>query len=163
MRFFHNGLSFAALFVYAGTLGQDGAYTKTGYPLKNVKGRVRQLGLQDSGNDITLVFPKGKTLYDVDWLGVISRKKKALYSRVLVDEVVKEQVPRPLTLPEILLGLFLSVIPKCGTNHEVYLFRVKSRALGTASLFAQTSPRPNSEKACRATRTFLEKVLHAGR
>ena len=127
MRFFHNGLSFAALFVYAGTLGQDGAYTKTGYPLKNLKGRVRQLGLQDSGNDITLVFPKGKTLYDVDWLGVISRKKKALYSRVLVDEVVKEQVPRPLTLPEILLGLFilhfnvLSVIPKCGTNHEARL------------------------------------------
>ena len=27
-----------ALFLYAGTLGNDGGYTKTGYPLKNVKG-----------------------------------------------------------------------------------------------------------------------------
>ena len=108
MRFLHDiVVSFPALFVYAGTLGQDGGYTKTGYPLKNVKGRVRQLGLQDSGSDITLVFPKGKTLFDVDWLGVISRKKKALYSRVLVDEMVKEQVPRPLTLPEVLIGLLL--------------------------------------------------------
>ena len=30
------------------------------------------------GKDITLIFPKGKSLYDVDWLGFISRKKKVL-------------------------------------------------------------------------------------
>ena len=31
-------MNFVALFLYAGTLGNDGGYTKTGYPLKNVKG-----------------------------------------------------------------------------------------------------------------------------
>ena len=31
-------LDITALFLYAGTLGNDGGYTKTGYPLKNVKG-----------------------------------------------------------------------------------------------------------------------------
>ena len=27
-----------AIFVYAGTLGEDGGYTKTGFPLRNIKG-----------------------------------------------------------------------------------------------------------------------------
>ena len=65
--------------------------------------RVRQLTPNDSGNDVTLSFPEGKSLYQVDWLGVISRKKKALYSRVLVDQV-KERVPRPHTLSQVLEG-----------------------------------------------------------
>ena len=65
--------------------------------------RVRQLTPNDSGSDVTLSFPEGKSLYQVDWLGVISRKKKALYSRVLVDQV-KERVPRPHTLSQVLKG-----------------------------------------------------------
>ena len=52
---------------------------------------------------MTLSFPEGKSLYQGDWLGVISRKKKALYSRVRVDQV-KERVPRPHTLSQVLKG-----------------------------------------------------------
>ena len=29
---------FPALFLYAGTLGNDGGYTKTGYPLRSIDG-----------------------------------------------------------------------------------------------------------------------------
>ena len=90
-----------------------------------------------NGKDFTLNFPKGKSLYDVDWLGFISRKKKviiakfifdkldtiklkpyctscnkqitysyfkALYSRVIVDDNIKEKIPKSQTLPQTLRG-----------------------------------------------------------
>ena len=38
--------------------------------------RVQILKTSPNGEDLTLTFPKGKSLYDVDWLGFISRKKK---------------------------------------------------------------------------------------
>ena len=45
------------------------------------------------GKDITLIFPKGKSLYEVDWLGFISRKKKVLlryhYLLILRTEISK--------------------------------------------------------------------------
>ena len=40
--------------------------------------RVQMLKGPSNGNDLTLIFPKGKSLYDIDWLGLISRKKKVI-------------------------------------------------------------------------------------
>ena len=37
-NFTYTGTGSVNIFVYAGTLGSDGGYTKTGYPLRNVKG-----------------------------------------------------------------------------------------------------------------------------
>lgn len=87
-----------AIFVYGGTLGADGGYTKTGYPLRDVKGAVLKLERSDQAQNHVLKFPKENTLMDIDWLGLIDRKNKALYSRVLVDEKVKASIPRPLKL-----------------------------------------------------------------
>ena len=42
---------------------------------------------------LLLQFPEGKSLYDVDWIGVLSRRKKVRYLQILctiVDCVFKE-------------------------------------------------------------------------
>ena len=80
-------------------MGDDGGYTKTGYPLRSLKGPVQKLAQSDKAQNHVLKFPEGKTLLDIDWLGIIDRKNKALYSRVLVDEGVKASIPRPVTVP----------------------------------------------------------------
>ena len=55
--------------------------------------RVQMLKESADGKDITLIFPKGKSLYEVDWLGFISRKKKVLrhyhYLRILQTRFVR--------------------------------------------------------------------------
>ena len=51
-----------------------------------------------------LKFPEDKTLFDVNWLGIIDRQNKALYSRVIFDEKAKASIPQPLSLPVPLLG-----------------------------------------------------------
>jgi hypothetical protein len=92
-----------AIFVYGGTLGDDGGYTKTGYALRDIKGSIKKLEKSDKVQNHILKFPKEKSLMDIDWLGIIDRKNKALYSRVLVDEKVKASIPKPRTL-QLLTG-----------------------------------------------------------
>ena len=36
-----------AIFVYGGTLGDDGGYTKTGYALRDIKGAIKKLEKSD--------------------------------------------------------------------------------------------------------------------
>lgn len=48
-----------------------------------------------------LKFPDDKTILDVDWLGLIDRKNKALYSRVLVDDQAKASIPRLQKAPPL--------------------------------------------------------------
>ena len=90
-----------AVFVYGGTLGDDGGYTKTGYPLRDIKGSIQKLYNSPKAQNHLLKFPEEKTLLDIDWLGIIDRKNKALYSRVLVDDRVKEAIPRPQNAPPL--------------------------------------------------------------
>ena len=52
--------------------------------LQTIFNRVQMLKESQHGKDWTLFFPKGKSLYDVDWLGFISRKKKVSYINTLV-------------------------------------------------------------------------------
>ena len=55
--------------------------------------RVQMLKDSPDGKDITLIFPKGKSLYEVDWLGFISRKKKVFvhydYLQILRTNISK--------------------------------------------------------------------------
>ena len=51
-----------------------------------------------------LKFPEDKTLFDINWLGIIDRQNKALYSRVIFDDKAKASIPQPLSLPVPLLG-----------------------------------------------------------
>ena len=50
------------------------------------------------GKDITLIFPKGKSLYEVDWLGFISRKKKVLlryhYLLILRTDMISKTIDK---------------------------------------------------------------------
>lgn len=102
-NFTYTGTGSVAIFVYGGTLGDDGGYTKTGYPLRDIQGSVQKLQMSDKAQNHVLKFPEGKTLRDVDWLGLIDRKNKALLSRVLVDDQVKASIPKPVNV-EPLLG-----------------------------------------------------------
>ena len=63
--------------------------------------RIQRLSRSNAGENHVLKFPEDKTLFDVDWLGIIDRKNKALYSRVLVDEKVKASIPRILSLDSL--------------------------------------------------------------
>ncbi len=38
---------------------------------------------RSEGKDVTLLFPNGKSLFDVDWLGIISRKNKVRKIKIL--------------------------------------------------------------------------------
>ena len=49
-----------------------------------------------------LKFPEGKSLLDVNWLGIIDRHKKALYSRVLFDDEAKASIPKAVSLNPLL-------------------------------------------------------------
>ena len=90
--------------MYGGTLGDDGGYTKTGYPLRDIKGSIKKLEKSDKIQNHILKFPTDKSLMDIDWLGIIDRKNKALYSRVLVDDKVKASIPKPHVLQQPLKG-----------------------------------------------------------
>ena len=59
---------------------------------------IQRLSKSKGGENHVLKFPEDKTLYDVDWLGIIDRKNKNLYSRVLVDDHVKASIPKMVTL-----------------------------------------------------------------
>ena len=48
---------------------------------------VQMLKESSNGKDFTLNFPKGKSLYDVDWLGFISRKKKVIIAKFIFDKL----------------------------------------------------------------------------
>ena len=50
--------------------------------------RVQILKTSPNGEDLTLTFPKGKSLYDVDWLGFISRKKKVTTHLTLLVYII---------------------------------------------------------------------------
>ena len=118
--------------MYAGTLGSDGGYTKTGYPLRNVKGSIQKLKKSNEVQNHVLKFPDGKTLYDVNWLGIIDRQKKALYSRVLFDDEAKASIPKPMSLPPLLgrNGLESSEVVLLDTRTMVIKnlsFKVKSK------------------------------------
>ena len=63
--------------------------------------RIQRLSKSNAGENHVLKFPEDKTLFDVDWLGIIDRKNKALYSRVLVDEKVKASIPSILSLDSL--------------------------------------------------------------
>ena len=62
-----------AIFVYGGTLGDDGGYTKTGYALRDIKGAIKKLEKSDKIQNHILKFPKEKSLMDIDWLGIIGK------------------------------------------------------------------------------------------
>ena len=62
-----------AIFVYGGTLGDDGGYTKTGYALRDIKGSIKKLEKSDKIQNHILKFPKEKSLMDIDWLGIIGK------------------------------------------------------------------------------------------
>ena len=62
-----------AIFVYGGTLGDDGGYTKTGYALRDIKGSIKKLEKSDKIQNHILKFPKDKSLMDIDWLGIIGK------------------------------------------------------------------------------------------
>jgi len=83
-------------FIYAGTLNTDGSYTKTGYPLTNQHGVVEPVDTNTA--QLLLQFPEGKSLFDVDWIGVLSRRSKKMVGRVLVTDVMKMNIPKPQTL-----------------------------------------------------------------
>ena len=48
---------------------------------------VQMLKESSNGKDFTLNFPKGKSLYDVDWLGFISRKKKVIIAKFIFNKL----------------------------------------------------------------------------
>merc|ERR1711892_382362 len=83
-------------FIYAGTLNPDGSYTKTGYPLTNQQGVVEPV--DTSVSQLLLQFPEGKSLFNVDWIGVLSRRNKKKVGRVIVTDVMKMKIPKPQTL-----------------------------------------------------------------
>merc|ERR1719318_1956809 len=83
-------------FIYAGTLNPDGSYTKTGYPLTNQQGVVDPV--DQSVAQLLLQFPEGKSVQNVDWIGVLSRRNKKMVGRVLVTDVMKMKIPKPQTL-----------------------------------------------------------------
>lgn len=83
-------------FIYAGTLNPDGSYTKTGYPLTNQQGVVDPV--DESVAQLLLQFPEGKSVHNVDWIGVLSRRSKKMVGRVLVTDVMKMKIPKPQTL-----------------------------------------------------------------
>ena len=60
--------------------------------------RIQRLSKANAGKNYVLKFPEGKTILDVDWLGIIDRKNKALLSRVLVDDRAKANIPKTLHL-----------------------------------------------------------------
>ena len=55
--------------------------------------RVRPLSNDGVKSNYLLHFPKEHTLYDVDWIAVISRRRRSILSQLLVDQDTKLLIP----------------------------------------------------------------------
>ncbi|XP_040576612.1 uncharacterized protein [Lepeophtheirus salmonis] len=107
-------LDVSGVFIFAGTLNEDGTYTKVGYPLQLLNGKVWPLHIimvemiekieETKGESpplYVLKFPNQETIRNVDWIAAISRKKKEVLSRILINEEVIANIPQS----KILTGL----------------------------------------------------------
>ncbi|CAB4056091.1 unnamed protein product [Lepeophtheirus salmonis] len=110
-------LDVSGVFIFAGTLNEDGTYTKVGYPLQLLNGKVWPLHIimvemiekieetkGESPSLYVLKFPNQETIRNVDWIAAISRKKKEVLSRILINEEVIANIPQSKILPGLKEG-----------------------------------------------------------